>query len=244
MHRKVRPLRNLQTSKVPRTVDSNSTSKTSREIDSLRELILRMGQLSEDILARSLKSVWERDEAAARQVAVDDLVIDRLEIEIDQTVLRQLALLAPVAQDLRQVIGVKTMSTDLERVGDLARNIAKCSLRLIERDAASPPPILRHLARLCQQLLSLSLRSYADTDVVLARKVLAMDDEVDDEEDRAIRESIDRIRHAPESTGEEVDLIFIAQSLERVADHATNIAEDVILIAESLNLKHAEKLSS
>lgn len=233
MHRKVQSI-----------VDSTSTSKTSREIDSLRELILRMGQLSEDILARSLKAAWEKDEAAARQVAVDDLEIDRIEIAIDQTVLRQLALLAPVAQDLRQVIGVKTMATDLERVGDLARNIAKCALRLIDRDAGDPPPIMRNLARNCQNLLSLSMRSYADTDVELARKVLAMDDDVDAEEDRAILEAIKRIEQSPESTGTEIDLIFIAQSLERVADHATNIAEDVILIAESLNLKHAEKLSS
>jgi phosphate transport system protein len=225
-------------------VDSTSTSKTSREIESLRELILRMGQLSEDILARSLKAVWQRDEKAAAQVAVDDLEIDRLELHIDQTVLRQLALRAPVAQDLRQVIAVKTMATDLERVGDLARNIAKCALRLIERDPIEPPPIMRSLASRCQQLLSLSLRSYADTDPVLARRVLSMDDEVDEEEDHAIQESIGRIRKSPDAAGQEIDLIFIAQSLERVADHATNIAEDVILVAESLNIKHAEKLSS
>jgi len=225
-------------------VDSSSTSKTSREIDFLRELILRMGRLSEDILARSLKAVWERDEKAALQVAADDLEIDRLELHVDQTVLRQLALLAPVAQDLRQIIAVKTMATDLERVGDLARNIAKCALRLVEREPIDVPPIMRSLARRCQHLLSLSLRSYADTDCELARQVLAMDDEVDEEEDQAIREAILRIKRSSDAVGQELDLIFIAQSLERVADHATNIAEDVILVAESLNIKHAEKLSS
>jgi phosphate transport system protein len=203
-----------------------------------------MGQLSEDILARSLKAVWQRDAKAAAQVAIDDLEIDRLELDVDQTVLRQLALRAPVAQDLRQVIAVKTMATDLERVGDLARNIAKCALRLIERDPIDPPPIMRSLASRCQQLLSLSLRSYADTDPGLARRVLAMDDEVDEEEDHAIQEAIARIKRTPEHAGQEIDLIFIAQSLERVADHATNIAEDVILVAESKNIKHAEKLSS
>lgn len=225
-------------------MDSSSTSKTSREIDFLRELILRMGRLAEDILSRSLKAVWERDEKAAAQVAVDDLEIDRLELHVDQTVLRQLALLAPVAQDLRQIIAVKTMATDLERVGDLARNIAKCALRLVEREPIEVPPIMRSLARRCQHLLSLSLRSYADTDPELARQVLAMDDEVDEEEDQAIREAIMRIRRSSDAVGQELDMIFIAQSLERVADHATNIAEDVILVAESLNIKHAEKLSS
>ncbi len=224
-------------------VDQQPT-KTSRELNSLRELILRMGQLSEEILARALKAVWERDREDAEQVAVLDLEIDRLDVEIDQAVLRNLALLAPVATDLREVVAAKTMATDLERVGDLARNIAKCAIRLADRGPAEMPATLRKLAVECQEVLSKALRAYTDTDPTLARAVLAEDDAIDDEEDEVIRSAIRDIHQNPDTTEQVIDVIFIAQSLERVADHATNIAEDVILIAESLNLKHAQKLSS
>ncbi len=219
-------------------------TKTSRELNSLRELILRMGQLSEEILARALRAVWERDRGDAEQVAQLDLEIDRLDVEIDQAVLRYLALLAPVASDLREVVAAKTMATNLERVGDLARNIAKCAIRLADRGPAEMPGSLRKLAIDCQDVLSKALRAYADTDPTLARVVLDQDDEIDDEEDQVIRAAIREIHDNPDATEQTIDLIFIAQSLERVADHATNVAEDVILIVESLNLKHAQKLSS
>jgi len=225
-------------------VDQQPTSKTSRELNSLRELILRMGQLSEEILARSLKAVWERDREVAVQVASLDLEIDRLDVEIDQAVLRNLALLAPVATDLREVVAAKTMATDLERVGDLARNIAKCAIRLTDRGLTDVPGPLRKLAGECQDALAKSLRAYSDTNPELARDVLDQDDMIDDEEDEVIRAAIREIHVNPDTSEQAIDLIFIAQSLERVADHATNIAEDVILIAESLNLKHAQKLSS
>lgn len=225
-------------------MDQQPTSKARRELSSLRELTLRMGQLAEEILARALKAAWEADRDDASQVATLDLEIDRLDIEIDQSVLRHLALLAPVAQDLREVVGAKTMATDLERVGDLARNIAKCAIRLADRGGSELPPGLHALGSECQQVLSKALRAYADTDPELAREVLDQDDEIDDREDKVIREAIRQIHADPDTTEQAIDVIFIAQSLERVADHATNISEDVVLIAESLNLKHAQKLSS
>jgi phosphate transport system protein len=178
------------------------------------------------------------------QVSDLDIEIDRLDVEIDQAVLRSLALLAPVAQDLREVVAAKTMATDLERVGDLARNIAKSAIRLTDRGSSESPTSLRHLATECQEALSRALRAYADFDSDLAREVLDQDDIIDDDEDEVIRGAIRAIHSDPDSSEQAIDLIFIAQSLERVADHATNIAEDVILIAESLNLKHAQKLSS
>lgn len=225
-------------------MDQQPTSKTSRELNSLRELILHMGQRSEEILARTLKSVWEGDRRIAEQVAELDVEIDRLDVEVDQAVLRSLALLAPVATDLREVVAAKTMATDLERVGDLARNIAKCAIRISDRGTGDSVPVLRKLAADCQDVLAKALRSYADNDPELAREVLDQDDEIDEEEDRLIRDAIRDIEANPGDTEQIIDLIFIAQSLERVADHATNIAEDVILVAESLNLKHAQKLSS
>ena len=203
-----------------------------------------MGHLAEAILEKALRSVWTRNSDLAKQIKADDLPIDRLDVEIDQAVLELLALQAPVAQDLREVIAIKTAATDLERVGDLARNIAKSSIRLSERPAVAWPPLLETLAAESQRVLANSLRAFADYDAAIAREVIAADDQIDADEDLTIREAMDEIRQHPEECEQEVDIIMIAKNLERVADHATNIAEDVILVAESLNLKHAPKLVS
>ena len=101
-----------------------------KKLEALRQQMLRMGHLAEAILEKALLSVWRRDSGLASEIAGDDLAIDRLDVGIDQTVLELLALQAPVAQDLREVIAIKTAATDLERVGDLARNIAKSSIHL------------------------------------------------------------------------------------------------------------------
>ncbi len=217
--------------------------KTGREVDNLRHLALHMGGLAEDILDKSLRAAWNRDDRLAREVPDDDLEIDRLDVEIDAAVLNVLALRAPVAVDLRQTLAIKTMATDLERIGDLARNIAGCAERLSARAAISPPQLLHTLADDCRRSLKRSLEAFADLDVELARNVLDEDDAIDELEGRVIREAIAEIRGNPEVAKQLIDLIFIAKSLERVADHATNIAEEVVLAAESINLKHAEKLS-
>ncbi len=213
-------------------------------LDDLRDRLLRMGSLSEAILDKAVRAVWERRPDLAREVRIDDLEIVRLDLDIDESVLRALALQAPVAEDLRQVIAIKMMATDLERVGDLSRNIAKSALRLAERAPVVIPPKLREIADEARRLLKLSLDSYADADPLKAQAVLEADDQVDDDQDRVVREAIQEIGEHPEMTSQEVDLILIAKNLERVADHATNIAEDVILATEARNVKHAQKLQS
>jgi phosphate transport system protein len=211
-------------------------------LEELREKVLRMGSLAEAILEKAVRAVWERRPELAREVRIDDLEIDRLDLAIDEAVLRALALQAPVAEDLRQVIAVKMMSTDLERVGDLARNIAKSALRLAERPVIELPPKLQEVADEARRLLRDSLDSFADGDVHKAHSVLARDDELDADQDRVVREAVEAIGAHPEFSSQEVDLILIAKNLERVGDHATNIAEDVILAIEAKNVKHAEKL--
>ena len=214
-----------------------------KKLEALRHQMLRMGHLAEAILEKALQSVWERNAALASEVAGDDLPIDRLDVEIDQAVLEFLALQAPVAQDLREVIAIKTAATDLERVGDLARNIAKSAIHLHECPPIPPPQLLKSLAGSSQRVLKDALRSFADHNPEIARNVLAADDLIDDDEAKTIRMAIEEIKHHPDRTDPWVDYILIAKSLERVGDHATNIAEDVILVVESLNLKHAGKLA-
>ena len=213
-----------------------------RGLQELRDKALRMGSLAEGILAKSLKALADRDAALCDEVQREDLEIDRLDVAIDADVLEILATQAPVAQDLRHVIATKTIATDLERVGDLARNIAKSARRLSERTAVPLPGGLDVLADDARRLLRKALDSFADQDADAARRVLDEDDRIDADEDRVIREALQEIAAHPEVSAQEVDLILVAKNLERVGDHATNIAEEVVLIAEARNLKHAEKL--
>jgi len=207
----------------------------------LREKALRMGSLAEAILDKAVRAFLERRPELAREVRIDDLEIDRLDLAIDEAVLRALALQAPVAEDLRQVIAIKMMAADLERVGDLSRNIAKSALRLSERPPVSLPSRLLAVADEARRMLKRALDSFADADAEKARAVLAADDEIDQDQDRVVREAIEEIGTHPEISSQEVDLILIAKNLERVGDHATNIAEDVILATEARNVKHAAK---
>jgi len=213
-------------------------------LDDLRELLLRMGSLSEAILDKAIRAVWERRADLAHEVRIDDLEIDRLDVEIDEAVLRALALQAPVAEDLRQVIAIKMMATDLERVGDLARNIAKSALRLAEKPPLAFPPKLQEVADGARRLVKLALDSFVDADPAKAQAVLDADDRVDDDQERVVREAIAEIGAHPELTSQQLDLILIAKHLERVADHATNIAEDTILATQARNVKHAQKLGA
>ncbi len=209
----------------------------------LREQILRMGGLAEQILDKSLRSLLERDEELAAEVAGDDLEIDRLDVEIDDTVLQVLALRAPVAEELRGVVAMKMMATDLERVGDLARNIAEAAIRMARRPLVTFPSDLERIATGAQGLVRRALDSFVKHDGHAARAVIDADDEIDDLQEDLVRRAIDVISERPENAAQEIDVILTAEHLERVADHATNIAEDVVLLYEALNLKHASKLN-
>jgi phosphate transport system protein len=211
-------------------------------LDDLRDTILRMGSRCEAILAKSLRSLWTRDTALADEVAEDDLEIDRLDVDVDDAVLKALALGAPLAEDLRKVVAIKMIATDLERVGDLARNIASSSHRLADVASLDLPEKLRGLAELTQKILRDALDSLADLNAAEARAVIEGDDAIDTLQDEMVREEIARMDREPATAAGTVDLILIAENLERVGDHATNIAEEVVLMAEARNLKHAAKL--
>ena len=204
-----------------------------------------MGGRCEAILDKALRSIWERDAAQAAEIKGDDLEIDRLDVEIDVGVLKALALQAPVAEDLRTVIAIKMIATDLERVGDLARNIAKSALRIAEHDSSLPlPATLKPLASAAQAALRRSLDAFSRVDTELARAVLAADDAIDEQQDEIVRQLLLELKQHPEAASQEVDAILVAKNLERVADHATNIAEHVVLVAEARNIKHEAKLQS
>ncbi|OUV21980.1 MAG: phosphate transport system regulatory protein PhoU, partial [bacterium TMED88] len=171
-----------------------------KRLDGLRERLLRMGGLAESILEKALQSLADRDAELAAQVKEDDLAIDRLDVEIDQAVLELIALQAPVADDLRQALAIKVAAVDLERVGDLARDIADSTVALLERPLVQPPAAFADLVEESRRSLSAALTAFADADADKARWVLQSDDRIDDDEALVIRESLQRIRTEPESS--------------------------------------------
>ena len=213
-------------------------------IEGLRERLFRMGGRAEAIIDKAVRAVWERDAALAAEVKSDDVEIDRLEVAIDEAVLKALALQAPVAEDLREVLAIKMIATDLERVGDLARNIAKIARRLSSQPEMPLPATATTLARAAQGALRRALDAFSRTDPNLARAVLDEDDVIDRVQDEVVQTMLRELGSHPESASQELDVIMLAKHLERVGDHATNIAEDVILVAEARNVKHAAKLAS
>jgi phosphate transport system protein len=204
----------------------------------LRETLLLMGGRAESILDKAVRSVLERDAALATQVADDDVEIDRLDVAVDEAVLKALALQAPVAADLREVVAIKMIATDLERVGDLARNIAKSAHRLSRRKDVPIPPELARLAASAKGVLRASLDAFSQADPRAARLVLGSDDEIDHAQDEVILEEIAQISSHPDMASPAVDIIFIAKNLERVGDHATNIAEEIVYLQEGEDIRH------
>ena len=211
-------------------------------LDDLRGLVQQMGERSTAILDKALRGAFELDRGAASEVAYDDLAIDQLDVDIDAQVLRVLALQAPVASDLREVVSIKMMASDLERVGDIARNIAKIAVRLSASGTALDHPPLVALAGDAKALLARALDCCARADADAARAIIEEDDRIDAAQDRIVEQAVASITEQPEQASKLIDVIFIAKALERVADHATNIAEDLILAVEARNVKHADKL--
>jgi phosphate transport system protein len=211
-------------------------------LEELRELLLRMGSRAEAILDKAIRAIGDRSPGLAREVEADDVEIDRLDVVLDEAVLKALALQAPVAGDLRQVVAIKMIATDLERVGDLSRNIAKSIGRLGEHPETPVPLDLMRLARTSQDMLHRALDAFGRGDAGVARAVLDADEEADRQQDELVLAELREIAANPDMVSQGVDIILVAKNLERVADHATNIAEDVILMTEARNVKHAAKL--
>ncbi|HTY17790.1 MAG TPA: phosphate signaling complex protein PhoU [Myxococcota bacterium] len=209
----------------------------------VNELILQMGGRCEAILDKAVRALLQRDAELAAEVRGDDLEIDRLDVRIDEAVLRSLALQAPVADDLRRILAAHEIAIDLERVGDLARNIAKSAERLAIRTPVPIPATLEVLASECQSMLHGALDAFVHRDAEHARRLLEQDEQVDDDQDRVIREALGEIQQHPDLFSQQIDLILVAKNLERVGDHATNIAESVILVVEGRVVKHADKLA-
>ncbi len=210
-----------------------------RELDRLRKRLLEIGSMVEEAVDRSIRALLDRDQALARETITGDTRIDRAEVEVEEDCLKLLALYQPVAGDLRLVASVLKINNDLERMGDLAVNIAERVEVLAGLDmVAGVSEDLELLARKSRDALRRSLDSFTRQDTALAREICSRDDEVDDLNRKIIERLKDVMRNDREHVDAALQLFSISRHLERIADHATNIAEDVVYLVEGQIVRH------
>jgi phosphate transport system protein len=197
-----------------------------------------MSGLVENSVYRSVLSLVEKDEQQAQQVLDNEAKINRLEIEIDDLATRLLALQQPMATDLRFITAAIKINNDLERMGDIAVNIVQRSLSLMHEPLIKPLVDIPHMANLVESMVRKSLDAFVRRDAELARSVLVSDDAVDELRDAIYEELISNMERDPNSVRQAVNLMFVARSLERLADHSTNIAEDVLFLIQGVDVRH------
>jgi phosphate transport system protein len=212
------------------------------ELEELNQKLLEMGGLVESAIHRSVRSLIDQDKELAEQVIRDEPRINKMEMEIDGMATRLLALRQPVARDLRFLTAALKINTDLERIGDLAQHIAERSLSLMHHPLVKPMIDIPKMASLVQSMLLKCLDAFVNGDEALARSVLTSDDEVDRLRDGVYAELLATMQRDPGVVPAAVDLIFVARNLERIGDHATNVAEDVVFLVKGIDVRHhAEK---
>ncbi len=209
-----------------------------RQLYELRKRLLEMGGLVESAIYRSVLSLVEKDEKQAQEVLQNESRINQMEIEIDDLATGLLALQQPMATDLRFITAAIKINNDLERMGDHAVNIAERSLSLMHEPAIMPLIDIPHMAELVESMVRQSLDSFVEKDADLARSVLVSDDAVDELRDSIYNELVAHMQRDPSSIRQCVDLMFVARNLERIADHATNIAEDVVFLVDGVDVRH------
>ena len=208
------------------------------ELDDLKNRLLEMSGLVEAAVYRSVLALVEKDEDQAQQVLRNEARINQMEIEIDDLATQLLARQQPMASDLRFITAAIKINNDLERMADLAVNIVERALSLIHEPVVRPLIDIPQMARLTESMVRKSLDAFVKRDAELARSVLVSDDAVDDLRDVIYEELIRFMQKDPAAIPQSVDLIFVARNLERIADHATNVAEDVLFLVEGVDVRH------
>jgi len=208
------------------------------ELEALQGRLLEMGGLAEEHVRMAVHGLVDRDPDVIDKALRGDDPINKLHIEIDERCFRLLALYQPMATDLRAIVATVKINTDLERVGDLAVNIAEAAKRY-----ALHPPVKKlidipHMATIAQSMLRDALDSFVRRDTGLAQHVLDEDDELDGLKTQIFRELLTYMLQDPATVEPALDLILVSRHLERIGDHATNVAEDVIFMVSALDVRH------
>ena len=211
------------------------------EIEKLKKKILFIGAMVEEALQRAVKAVIDRDAGLALAVIEHDQDIDRMEVELEEECLKVLALHQPVAVDLRFIVAILKINNDLERIGDLAVNIAGRAEFLARQDRLAIPYDLAGMAEEVRLMLKHSLDALVNLDVVIATQVCRADDVVDNMNRQMYKQVMDAIRRDWEHLDAYINMISISRYLERLADHTTNIAQDAIYLIEGEIVRHHQR---
>lgn len=210
-----------------------------REIEHLKDLLLRMGAMVEDQINESIRALLERDTAAAQRVIDGDTAVDRMELEIDQHTIELIAMMQPAAVDLRFVATAMKITPELERIADLAVDVCERAIELHREPQLKPLIDIPRLARIAQDMVRQSLDAFVRRDAVLARQVIARDDEVDLLTEQSFRELLTYMLEDSRNISRAIRLTFIGKYFERMADGATNICEMIVYLAEGTVIKHS-----
>jgi phosphate transport system protein len=208
------------------------------EFQSLNDTLQEMGALVAHSVQRSVLSLVEKNEDYAHQVIRDESRVDQMEIQIDEKVTSLIVREQPVARDMRLVVSAIKISTDLERMGDLAVHIAERSLSLMSQPALPETVNFGEIANLVESMVLGSLDSFVKRDAQIARAILTTDDAVDKARNAIQRQLTDLMQRDTTTICRALDYLIIARKLERIGDHATNIAEDVVFLAQGVDVRH------
>jgi phosphate transport system protein len=208
------------------------------QIADLKQQLLLMSGRAEEIIRKALESLARRDPALAEEVFADDSAIDRMEIDVEESCVQLLALQQPLASDLRLITSALKISSDLERMGDHAVNIAGCAKQLANKAPVKPLPDLSDLAEKSIAMLRDALDAFVRGDAEAARLLVRRDDEVDALNRQLFAELMRRMIADPQQVERSMTLVLVGRNLERIADLATNVAEEVVFIAEARIIKH------
>jgi phosphate transport system protein len=208
------------------------------ELDRLKARLLEMGGMAEDRVRSAVEALVERDVSLVDAVIDGDGPINQLHIEIDRRCVKLLALHQPMAADLRAILSAVKINTDLERVGDLAINIAEAARRYLGHSPVKELIDIPRMAEIAQSMLRDSLDCFVRRDTALAQQVLDADDALDALKTQVFRELLTYMLQDPHTIEASLDLILVSRHLERIGDHATNIAEDVIFMVSARDVRH------
>ncbi len=209
-----------------------------QELEKLKAKLLEMSALVESAVYRSVQGVVEKNEDLAEQVLKNEARINQLEIEIDDMAISLLALQAPLAADLRLITAAIKINNDLERMGDLSVSIAQSALALVREPVIRPLIDIPHIAGLAQSMVRKALDAFVNRDAELARSVLASDDAVDNMRTASYHELMSFMEKNPNQIPQAFYLLSVVRNLERIADHATNVAEDVMFLVKGIDVRH------
>ncbi|HYA16722.1 MAG TPA: phosphate signaling complex protein PhoU [Bryobacteraceae bacterium] len=220
------------------TDDTRKPRPFEEDLKLLNDALQEMGALVAHSVHKSVFALLDKSEDFAHQVLRDESRVDQMEIQIDDMAMSLIVREQPVARDMRFVVAAIKISTDLERMGDLAVNIVERALSLMKQPPLSVPVNLSEIANLVESMVLACLDAFVRRDVRIARNVLLSDDAVDNVRNAIQRQLIELMKTDPASVDRALEHLLIARHLERIGDHATNIAEDIIFLVQGVDVRH------